>query len=74
MKFIDDNGNIHTNMKYQNKEGISLNYTGNDVQTKLVKEVITKACKLIYGGNATEARLFLEENFDLENMGEIKNV
>ena len=73
MKYIDDDGNIHTNMKYQNEEGISLNYTSNDVHTKLVKEVITEACKLIYNGSSTEARLFLEENFDLENIGEIKN-
>ena len=46
---------------------------GNDIHTKLVKEVITEACKIIYGGGNTEARLFLEENFNLENMGEIKN-
>ena len=74
MKYLDDEGNIHTTMKYQNKEGISLNYTGNDIHTRLVKEVITEACKIIYGGgSATEARLFLEENFNLENMGELKN-
>ena len=73
MKFIDDDGNIYTTMKYQNKEGISLNYTGNDIHTRLVKEVITKACKLIYDGRYTKARLFLEGNFNLENMGELKN-
>ena len=39
---------------------------------KEVKEVITEACKKIYGGSATEARLFLEENFNLENMGSRK--
>ena len=74
MKYLDDEGNIHTTMKYQSKEGISLNYTGNDIHTRLVKEVITEACKLIYGGADTEARLFLEENFNLENMGELKSV
>ena len=74
MQFIDDEGNIHTTMKYQNKEGISLNYTGNDIHTRLVKEVITEACEIIYGGGTTEARLFLEENFNLENMGELKSV
>ena len=73
MQFIDDEGNIHTNMKHQNKQGMSLNYTSDDIHTRLVKEVITKACKLIYGGSGTEARLFLEENFNLENMGEFKN-
>ena len=61
-------------MKYQNKDGISLNYTGNDIHTRLVKEVITEACEIIYGGGTTEARLFLEENFNLENMGELKSV
>ena len=74
MKYLDDEGNIYTTMKYQNKEGISLNYTGNDIHTRLVKEVITEACEIIYGGGITEARLFLEENFNLENMGELKNV
>ena len=74
MKYLDDEGNVYTNMKYQNKEGISLNYTSNDIHTRLVKEVITEACKLIYGGTGTEARLFLEENFNLENMGELKSV
>ena len=39
---------------------------------KEVKEVITEACKKIYGGSFTEARLFLEENFNLENMGSRK--
>ena len=73
MQFVDDEGNIHTTMKYQNKQGMSLNYTSNDIHTKLVKEVITEACNIIYGGSTTEARLFLEENFNLENMGELKN-
>ena len=72
MQFIDDEGNIHTTMKYQNKQGMSLNYTGNDIHTRLVKEVITEACKIIYGGSATSARLFLEENFNLKNMAEVK--
>ena len=73
MKYIDDEGKINSTMKYQNERGISLNYTGNDIQTKLVKEVVTEACRLIYNSNFTEARLFLEENFNLENMGKIKN-
>ena len=30
----------------------------------MVKEVITEACELIYGGSITKARLFLEENFN----------
>ena len=72
MQFVDDEGNIHTTMKYQNKQGMSLNYTSNDIHTKLVKEVITEACELLYGGHFTNARLFLEENFNLENIAEVK--
>ena len=60
-------------MKHKNKDGISLNYTSDDIHTRLVKEVITEACEKIYGGGDTEARLFLEENFNLENMGSRKN-
>ena len=52
-------------MKHKNKDGISLNYTSDDIHTKLVKEVIGEACELIYGGAFTEARLFLKENFDI---------
>jgi hypothetical protein len=74
MKYLDNEGNIYTTMKYRNKEGISLNYTSDDIHTRLVKEVITEACEIIYGGHTTEARLFLEENFNLENMGELKSV
>ena len=60
-------------MKHKNKDGIMLNYTSDDIHTRLVKEVITEVCKIIYGGGTTAARLFLEENFNLENMGELKN-
>ena len=34
-------------MKYKNKDGIELSYTGNDVQTKLVKEVISEAIAIL---------------------------
>jgi len=34
-------------MKYKNKDDISLNYTGNDIHTKLLKEVIVEAIKLL---------------------------
>ena len=65
-------------MKYKNKDGIMLNYTSNDIHTNLVKEVISKACELIYGGASTEARLFLKENFDIveveDFIGDKKNV
>ena len=65
-------------MKHKNKDGISLNYTSDDIHTRLVKEVITEACELIYGGASTEARLFLKENFDIveveDFIGDKKNV
>ena len=55
-------------MKYKNKDGIELSYEGheNDTHVNLVKEVVSKACEMIYGGAHTEARLFLEKNFNLE--------
>ena len=55
-------------MKYKNQDGIELSYEGhkNDTYVILVKEVVSKACKMIYDENHIEARLFLEENFGLE--------
>ena len=55
-------------MKYKNKDGIELSYEGheNNTHVNLVKEVVSKACEMIRGGNFTEARIFLEENFGLE--------
>ena len=55
-------------MKYKNQDGIELSYEGhkNDTHVDLVKEVVSKACEMIRGGNFTEARIFLEENFGLE--------
>ena len=58
-------------MKYQNKDGISLNYTSDDIHTNLVKEVISEAIKILktdtapYGfcDNTIE---FLKENFDIK--------
>ena len=32
--------------KYKNKDGIDLSFTGDDVQTKLVKEVIEEAIRI----------------------------
>jgi hypothetical protein len=34
-------------LKYKNKDGIELSYTGTDVQTKLVKEVVSESIKLL---------------------------
>ena len=55
-------------MKYKNQDGIELNYERheNNTHVNLVKEVVSKACGMIYGGAHTEARLFLEENFGLD--------
>ena len=60
-------------MKYKNKDGISLNYTGDDVHTNLVKEVIIETIKILkdsysYGRGSTiaEAIDFLIENFDIK--------
>ncbi len=37
-------------MKYKNKDGISLNYTSDDIHTRLVKEVVSEAIKLLDTG------------------------
>ena len=66
-------------MKYKNKDGIELNYTSlrGDYHTKLVKEVVGEAVKLLslYDRNCKismnmamgNCKDFLKENFDLEN-------
>tara|TARA_Y100001963_G_scaffold131622_1_gene189221 strand:+ start:2346 stop:2543 length:198 start_codon:yes stop_codon:yes gene_type:complete len=63
-------------MKYQNKEGISLNFSGNNSTSVLVKEVISEAvkilgmydrnCKISMGMAMSNTKKFLRENFDLE--------
>ena len=60
-------------MKYKNKNGISLNYTSNDIHTNLVKEVITEAINMLDKDRHYDCKEFLKENFNLENMGELKN-
>ena len=64
-------------MKYKNKDGIELNYTSlrGDYHTKLVKEVVGEAVKLLslYDRNCKismnmamgNCKKFLKENFDL---------
>ena len=64
-------------MKYKNEDGIELNYTGKDSHTKLVKEVITEAvkilgmydrsCKISMGYAMSNTKKFLKENFNLED-------
>ena len=63
-------------MKYKNKDGIELNYTGNDLHKVLVREVVEEAIKIFEGYNRFDARSaewalsrgvnFLKENFDIE--------
>ena len=63
-------------MKYKNKDGISLNYTGGDVHTELVKEVIIETIKLLETGQWStyikiqKAVAFLKENFDIKTIGD----
>ena len=66
-------------MKYKNKDGIELNFTGDDMQSKLVREVVEEAIKVFQGYNRFDARSaewalsrgvnFLKENFDIEDRG-----
>ena len=58
-------------MKYQNKDGISLNYTSNDIHTNLVKEVILEAINRLEDigedlSGVDETIDFLKENFDIK--------
>ena len=62
-------------MKYKNKDGIELNYSGNDIQSTLTKEVVEEAikilnmydrsCKISMGYAMTHTKNFLTEKFDL---------
>ena len=75
-------------MKYKNKNGISLNYSSDDIHTKLVKEVISKAVTMLEdsittsplteGGRVTDTIDFLKENFDIveveDFIGDTENV
>jgi len=64
-------------MKYKNKNGISLNYDGDDSHKVLVREVITEAIKILEDinphsiGSRDEVRFkcidFLKENFDIKS-------
>lgn len=64
-------------MKYKNKNGISLSYTGQDTHSELVREVVREAvkilgmydrnCKISMGMAMSNTRKFLRENFNLED-------
>ena len=52
-------------MKHKNKNGISLNYTSDDIHTRLVKEVILEAIDILDEGRHYDCKEFLKENFDI---------
>ena len=52
-------------MKYKNKDGIEINYSGNDIQSKLVKEVVGEAIKLLEQNHSQLTIKFLKTNFDI---------
>ena len=61
--------------KYKNKDGIELNYTGNDSHQVLVREVIEEAikilsmndrsCKISMGMAMSNTKKFLKTNFNI---------
>ena len=61
-------------MKYKNKDGVELNYTGNDSHQVLVREVISKAISILdfkpsYSGcedSVDKCKEFLKVNFDIK--------
>ena len=57
-------------MKYKNKNGISLNYSSDDIHTKLVKEVIVEAITILENNKVDDAMNFLIENFDIKTVGD----
>ena len=62
--------------KYKNKEGVSLNYDGDDSHKILVREVISEAlkilnmydrnCKISMGMAMRNTKKFLTTNFDIK--------
>ena len=65
-------------MKYKNKDGMEINYSGNDIQSKLTREVISEAVRLlsVYDGNSKismnmaigNTKEFLKTNFNLNEI------
>ena len=60
-------------MKYKNKNGISLNYSSDDIHTRLVKEVIIEAITILDNNKVDDAVNFLIENFDIKTVGDYTN-
>ena len=70
--------------KYKNKDGIELNYTSKDTHTKLFKEVVSEAIRILNSHNHFDSQSkswaidrgihFLETNFDIkEKWNEVSN-
>ena len=63
-------------MKYKNKDGISLNYAGDDSHKVLVREVISEAIRILNSHVISDSQSkswaidkgidFLETNFDIK--------
>ena len=61
--------------KYKNKDGIELNYSSNDIQSTLTREVISEAikilgmydrsCKISMGMAMMNTKKFLKTNFNI---------
>jgi len=66
--------------KYKNKDGISLNHTGNNLHSVLVREVVEEAikilgmydrnCKISMGMAMMNTKKFLKTNFDIGSKSE----
>ena len=62
-------------MKYQNKDGIALNFIGNNSTSVLVREVISEAILMLRGRTSSNSTVedtieFLKENFDIKDENE----
>ena len=62
-------------MKYQNKDGIGLNFAGDGSTSVLVREVISKAILMLRGRTSSNSTVedtieFLKENFDIKDENE----
>ena len=62
-------------MKYQNKDGIGLNFAGDGSTSVLVREVISEAILMLRGRTSSNSTVedtmeFLKENFDIKDENE----
>ena len=71
-------------IKYKNKDGVEINYYGNDSHKVLVREVISEAIRILNSHVISDSQSkswaidrgisFLEENFDIkEEWNEVSN-